>query len=632
MKMDSTNTGTLIPPADIQRGISSPVQTADPGLYSTTVNMLHDARDVLYPYNSQNMQFYQMPAMVNYSTGELGRHSIQYTPGIGQYPVLQSSARSVNKSVVITNTTNTTTNNTTTTTAGERSAQTVQPKMNTGTALSQGKNKEENRQQVIGDFGNAPSWFSQTMQHFNTKLQQIENHLVNQSVKWQNVEGILQKHNDRIGNIEQQVSELKDLKQSMTHLQISTDSAERETKNVSSKMAEYDDTIHTYSDMCDDIRSEQATCRSENFEIYERLDKIEREHEALKETVVNSDKTIIDLQCRSMRDNLIFTGISEPIHNGGNDEPESEDVEQTLRTFMKDEMQIIMYMPFHRVHRLNSVDRNKRNEGPKPIIAKFERFCDREYVRGQAPKTLVGKPYGVREQFPKVIEEKRRKLYPIMKQYRANKDNKVRLVRDKLYINGYEYYPPEDEQTHAGSAQNRPYEGYKRFTKTIIFERSSKPRRSQQSFSHPTGKTHGHKVLDFSLPQGNKFDALQENGNPNISRRDQAGPSRKQKANSPIDADKNLKKYRERDSSNSGSESENEQSNMQIDAHNSPQSDPPRDEGRTLPKSPIIAVPAPMYQAESATNESLVLNPATGTSSKDVPDTTHTEENSNTVD
>ena len=105
---------------------------------------------------------------------------------------------------------------------------------------------------------------------------------------------------------------------------------------MSSKMAEYDDTIHTYSDMCDNIRSEQATCRSENFEIYERLDIIEREHEALKETVVNSDKNIIDLQCRSMRDNLIFTGISEPIHNGENDKPESEDVEQTLRTFMKD--------------------------------------------------------------------------------------------------------------------------------------------------------------------------------------------------------------------------------------------------------------------------------------------------------
>ena len=120
------------------------------------------------------------------------------------------------------------------------------------------------------------------------------------------LKGFCKKNNIRIGYIKQQVSELKDLKQSMTHLQISTDSAERETKKVSSKIAEYDDTIRMYSDTWDDIRSEQATCRSENFEIYERLDKIEREQEALKETVVSSDKTIIDLQCRSMRDNLIL--------------------------------------------------------------------------------------------------------------------------------------------------------------------------------------------------------------------------------------------------------------------------------------------------------------------------------------
>ena len=141
-------------------------------------------------------------------------------------------------------------------------------------------------------------------------------------------------------------------------------------------------------------------------------------------------------------------------------------------------------------------------------------------------------------------------------------------------------------------------------------------------------------MLDFTLPQGNKFEALQDNGNPNISRRDPAGPSRKHKASSPLDADKNLKekKNRERDNPNPGSESENEQSNMQIDAHSSPQSNPTRDEGRTLPKSPVIAVPVPMYQVESATNESLVLDPATRTSSKDAPDTTHTEENSNTVD
>ena len=98
-KIDNTNTGTLIPPTDFQRGIPSPVRAPDsgPGVYLTTVNMLHEARDVLNPQNPQNfqnMQFYPVPAMVNYGTSELSRHSIQYTPGVGQYPSLHSSVNS----------------------------------------------------------------------------------------------------------------------------------------------------------------------------------------------------------------------------------------------------------------------------------------------------------------------------------------------------------------------------------------------------------------------------------------------------------------------------------------------------------------------------------------------------------
>ena len=71
--MDTTDTGTLTPPIDIQREPSAPIL----GPYSATVNMLQETRDVLYPQNPQNypnMTVYQMPAMpamVNQSTGDL---------------------------------------------------------------------------------------------------------------------------------------------------------------------------------------------------------------------------------------------------------------------------------------------------------------------------------------------------------------------------------------------------------------------------------------------------------------------------------------------------------------------------------------------------------------------------------
>ena len=121
----------------------------------------------------------------------------------------------------------------------------------------------------------------------------------------------------------------------------------------------------------------------------------------MKEQLVKAGNTITDLQCRSMRDNLIFTGIEEPAYNP--DTP--EDTEQSLRAFLQTEMQIHKPIQFHRVHRLGRIERLEDNL--RPIIAKFERAKDREYVRSKAPKTLTGKPFGVREQFPKVVEDRR---------------------------------------------------------------------------------------------------------------------------------------------------------------------------------------------------------------------------------
>ena len=99
-------------------------------------------------------------------------------------------------------------------------------------------------------------------------------------------------------------------------------------------------------------------------------------------------------------------------------------------------MKIERYMEFDRVHRLGRHDPYKTY--PRPIIAKFERYRDKEYVRQAAPDALFNTDYGVREQFPQEIEEKRKLLYPVAKTARQNKENRVRLVRDKLYVNGQE--------------------------------------------------------------------------------------------------------------------------------------------------------------------------------------------------
>ena len=125
--------------------------------------MLHEARDVLNPQNPQNfqnMQFYPVPAMVNYGTSELSRHSIQYTPGVGQYPSLHSS---VSKGVITTNTTSTVVSVT-----GNSFAK---PMTNAGTLPPLGRtyrnpdneaapSENQQNQQDPSEVDKAPAWFS----------------------------------------------------------------------------------------------------------------------------------------------------------------------------------------------------------------------------------------------------------------------------------------------------------------------------------------------------------------------------------------------------------------------------------------------------------------------------------------
>ena len=101
---------------------------------------------------------------------------------------------------------------------------------------------------------------------------------------------------------------------------------------------------------------------------------------------------------------------------------------------------------FDRVHRLGGPKREPENNS-RPIVAKFERYIDRELIRKAGidlNKRRNG--YSIRERFPPEIEERRKPLYPVMRRYLENDQNKVSLVRDKLYINGQLYDPSNIQQ------------------------------------------------------------------------------------------------------------------------------------------------------------------------------------------
>ena len=151
-----------------------------------------------------------------------------------------------------------------------------------------------------------------------------------------------------------------------------------------------------------------------------RLTRTEKQLDDVKEEV-------LDLQARSMRDNLVFYNIDEsprgPPENCG----------RTLSKFLRDEMKIndedMEKIRFDRVHRMGA----KGNGRKRPIVAKFNPSEGKNIVFRHIKHLDKSKKFGVNEQLPRELEERKRQLLPKFKDAKR-KDKKPKWSRDKLIV------------------------------------------------------------------------------------------------------------------------------------------------------------------------------------------------------
>lgn len=174
----------------------------------------------------------------------------------------------------------------------------------------------------------------------------------------------------------------------------------------------------------EDLTKENAILKGVVKEVQRSAASITLDNKRMKET-------LLDIQCREMRDNLIFSGIKE-------DKDNSED---TVRHFMTKNLkmppEVVRDITFSRVHRLGRpVDGKTR-----PIIARFEHYKQKELVKSRG-KELKGSSFWLNEHFPAEINDRRKKLRPIMRENWAL-EHKVALSVDRLYINGQLYRDSE---------------------------------------------------------------------------------------------------------------------------------------------------------------------------------------------
>ena len=393
------------------------------------------------------------------------------------------------------------------------------------------------------------------LQSLDTRLGKIENQLSLQNQQ-------MGQQNTRIHNIESHVEQITVLKQCMTTVQTKMYTMEVDMSHIKTKQSEYDTSIQTYSSLCDEVLKSQSKINQRidelsntlNFLQTSELENIKSDHQDLRED-------FLDTKCRQMCENLIFTGIEE-VQLGLD---EKEDCEKTLVKFLTEVMCIYTEIEFDRVHRLGRYRRNQAR--PRPIIAKFHEYKAKEMVKARAPTTLIHTQYGVREQYPDEYERRRKVLYPKMKAAKNTPGNKVRLVKDTLYINDEKFVCGQDnvpvkvvyqntDRSKNFSAQTVPVPDRntrpsrmpepQRYTRTL----PQNPRTPQRQYTRPpppTGEARGPPPAWLVTPQnyvnfesGNRFTCLP---------RDDSGNSRgfagKTKASSPLDNLNYTKKQRD---------------------------------------------------------------------------------------
>lgn len=166
-------------------------------------------------------------------------------------------------------------------------------------------------------------------------------------------------------------------------------------------------------------------------ELNHKMKKVVDDMETRSEHV--TDK-ILEMEARSMKDNLIFYGLNEPAKPKEGESIIPDDCEKLVKDLLNDTLNMdSTTIEFNKIHRLGGAKAKK----PRPIIVNFRRFADRESIRLKSydediKKKLNDNKQGVGVQMPQVYRDARRAL---SEKIPAGQEPNARIFGNKLYIN-----------------------------------------------------------------------------------------------------------------------------------------------------------------------------------------------------
>ena len=182
-----------------------------------------------------------------------------------------------------------------------------------------------------------------------------------------------------------------------------------------------------------------------NTEIENLKKKVKLLEQTIQENTVNTENKSkgkiealrnekLYMEVYQRRENLRFYGIAEYFHLS------EENVKEVLIGFIQKELiSEADSFEYQRVHRIGK--RDPLQEKPRPIIALFLRYSDRERVMSSARK-LKGMGFEISPDLPKEIVDRRKELMPKFK--KAKEDGKSAFFKrsepDKLFIEGIRFF------------------------------------------------------------------------------------------------------------------------------------------------------------------------------------------------
>lgn len=262
---------------------------------------------------------------------------------------------------------------------------------------------------------------------------------------------------------------------------------------ASKKIVEIETSQNFLSSNHDSIKKDVEVNKGNVTKVQASLKKLTEENKMLKDSnqklKTNNDtmqEDIIDLKCRSMRDNMVFVGIPETFHamgpmginqrnqpsdtnegaiggtapmdfsqqSGENNAPRSprsfaqvvsvgEDCIGKIHEFCESVLKITEPTACVKIDRAHRVGNNIPGK-QRSIVVKFKDTASKMVVKNALQNiNLKNTPFSVFDQFPQIVQERRKELIPVMLEARRN-NKKAVLVRDKLYINN-KLYRPEAE-------------------------------------------------------------------------------------------------------------------------------------------------------------------------------------------